>query len=139
MSDLAVLRALLAHVDTFAPSPPVDVAWPNLEFRPQPDVPYLRVDHVPAATTRETASALGHVTYQGVLSVVVSWPYDRGSEDAHRIATLLAQHFAPDTKLTDAGVIVNIVQAPAVGAATQTHPRYEVPVTIPYVAYVQNF
>lgn len=136
MSEQLILRGLLRHLDEYAPSPPIDRAYPNRRYVPQDDVPYLRVMHLPGPTTRVGASGDTSLSFVGSLSVVVSWPSNQGPEQPQGVVDELRDHFSVDTRLFEGGVRINFVQPASAAAPIPDHPRYEIPITIPYVAYV---
>ncbi len=99
-----IAKALYAHVAAFDTE--LDIAWPNVAFKPTDDA-YLRVDNLRNATGRPFI-ANTPARHQGILQVTVLSPLDAGEIASLEIAGALADHFQPGTRLAFTGGTVRI-------------------------------
>ena len=129
MADTAdVAAALLERCSTLnVGSPPLLVAYPDVEFTPPASGKYLEVAlfwNAPAWVS----VADGDIS-QGLLQITVVWPRNRGEIEPSAIADQIKAHFPKAVRLGPAKV----------GAAWKSSPIREaaetrIPVTVPWTA-----
>lgn len=130
--DTKIFEALTARLATLVTGLPV--AWPNVDFKPGQGG-YLKPSWLPADTVM-SAVAQGTHQARGVFQVSVYWPEDDGLTAPLEVAGAVAAHFAKGTKLDRQGVRVRVENPPSVAAALQETGWLQVPVTVPYRAFV---
>lgn len=134
MADPAIVAGLLlARCETLSVGSPVlPVAMPGIPFIPPTDNKYLRVDTFFNAPAWE---GLGDgLVDQGLVQVVVVWPWNRGVIAPRRIAAEVMAHFPKGLDLTGSGVKVTINKAPYAASSVSDEPVSLTPVTISWVA-----
>lgn len=134
MADPAIVAGLLlARCETLSVGTPVlPVAMPEMSFTPPTDNKYLRVDFF---ANKPAWEGLGPETMdQGLLQVVVVWPWRRGIVAPRRIARDVMSHFPKGLDLTGSGVKVTINKAPWAASPILEEPVSMTPVTISWVA-----
>lgn len=134
MADPAIVAGLLlARCATLSVgSPALPVAMPEMSFTPPPDNKYLRVDFF---ANKPAWEGLGPETMdQGLLQVVVVWPWRKGIVAPRRIARDVMAHFPKELTLAADGVKVTINKAPYASSPVPDEPVSLTPVTISWVA-----
>lgn len=134
MADPAVVAGLLlARCETLSVGSPVlPVAMPGIPFTPPSNNKWLRVDAFFNAPAWE-GLADGTVD-QGLLQIVVVWPWNRGVIAPRRIAAEVMAHFPKGLILTGSGVKVTINKTPWAASPILEEPVSMTPVTISWVA-----
>lgn len=134
MADPAIVAGLLlARCATLSVGTPVlPVAMPDISFTPPADNKYLRVDFF---ANKPAWEGLGAETMdQGLLQIVVVWPWNRGVIAPRRIAAEVAAHFPKGLILTGSGVKVTINKTPWAASLILEEPVSMTPVTISWLA-----
>lgn len=126
--------ALLARVATLETTPALPVAWPNITFTPGTG-PYLRVDHLPNATTRFLLKGSDPHLRQGILQLTVVAPLRQGPSPGTKLAGAVAAHFPADLALFSGGIKVRISKAPSIAPAMKTDVSWDVPVSVTYECF----
>lgn len=108
------------------------VAMPDASFTPPIDNQYLRID---AFFNKPAWEGLADgVVDQGLLQVVVVWPWRRGIIAPRRVADQVADRFPKGLILTGSGVKVTINKTPWAASSILEEPVSMTPVTISWVA-----
>lgn len=121
---------------------PYPVAGPNLSFNPPRDaqgelLPYLSVKVMPARPD-DVGVSRGSVGMIGIMQVSVFFPKGKALTPAIDAAGAIARRFAFTTVIRYDGVNIKITGTPAVEGDLEEDDRVQVPVSIPYQAFVPN-
>jgi hypothetical protein len=134
--ETRILEALNAQLAALVLSPVVPIAWQNKSFTPSGA--YLRPWLLPVRTDALTVSVLGSNDYAGLYQVDVFWPSGSGLTDPMERASAIAAHFKRGTRISREGITVRIDDPPWPGPALQEPNWIQVPVSVPYRAFVPN-
>lgn len=133
MSQALIRAALEKHLTGMTQL--LDTAFENVTYTPKADVPFQKVNLLPAATvTRGHDGKTSRET--GVFQVTLMYPQNKGVAAAQARAELIRRRFAARTFLDEAGVRVEIDSKPSIASAFIVGDRYAVPVSINYTALV---
>lgn len=112
------------------------VAWPNRPFtRPDPSIPYVRVDHLRNRNIRFLVKGSSPHLRQGILQATVVAPLLKGPSQAVALADTIAAHFPADLDLYRNGVRVRVQAAPDIGTPTKQDASWDVICGVRYEAY----
>lgn len=133
MSIAKVSAALETRLGTLTPA--LDTAYENRAFKPVADVPYQRVNLIPARTF---VVGLDLTTKQlrGIFQVSLCYPLNGGRGPALARAELLFNHFPAGLKLIQSGIRVHCDEPASIASALIDGDRYVVPVSIRYLAFI---
>jgi hypothetical protein len=103
-----------------------------------PSGTYLRPWLLPAPTEAMTLSAAGPNDYRGIFQVSVFAAVDAGPTAPLETASAIAAHFKRGTRLTRDGINVWMDDPSWVGPMIQEPDVLQLPVSVPYRAFVSN-
>jgi hypothetical protein len=130
-----IAELLLAHLEEIEFSPVLPIAYPGINFEPEPGDTYLEAVFLPNATVTRTVNTGGSNQHQGVLQVCVMHPVGKGVLAANDIAGRVISHFKRGTVIAGAEIAVRMIRQPY-QAPPMTEPDWlRVPVTIPYLCF----
>lgn len=135
-TETRISEALNAWLNALVLSPVVPIAWPNLNFNPSGA--YLRPWLLPAPTEAITLSAAGPNDYRGIYQVSVFYPVGGGANKAIEIASAIVSHFKRGTSITREEIRVWMDDPPYLGSMVQEPNTFQLPVSVPYRAFVSN-
>jgi hypothetical protein len=124
-----IMAALFARAASFAATPALPVAWPNVAFTPPAN------QFVPNVANRVTIDSDGPHQHLGLLQVSVYWTKGQGEAGPRAIAADLAAHFPCDLKLTSGGTTVRITKRPDVRDLIVEDDAVQIPVMISFEAW----
>lgn len=134
--ETKVFRALTDRLDAFVIANPIAVAYPARDFSPPAETPYLRISWLPARTDPVAIKRTNE--YSGIFQVDVFWPDNKGLIKPLEFAALLVAHYVRGTTLFREGIKVRVHRPPSVAPAMQEPGWVQVPVSIPYQAFVRS-
>lgn len=136
--------ALHARLVALVLNPVLKIAFPSQTFTPT-TLPYLRPTNLPARTEPMSLSPLGPNDHVGIYQISVFWPAGRVAASAQDgvnpildVVSAITTHFRRGTKMTRGSVSVWVDGAPWPSAAIQEPSWYQVPVSVPYRAFVDG-
>jgi hypothetical protein len=130
-----IAELLLAHLEEIEFSPVLPIAYPGINFKPDPSETYLEAVFLPNATVTRTINTGGSNQYQGMLQVSVMHPVGRGALAATDIAGRVISHFKRGTVIAGDTIAVRMIRQPY-QSPSMTEPDWlRVPVTIPYLCF----
>jgi len=136
--ETRILEALDTRLQALVFSPAIPISFPNRTFTPSGA--YLRTWWLPSPT--ETLGGTTPVTapldYKGIYQVSVFWPIGSGSTPIMEVASAIAAHFKRGTKLSHDGIDVWMDDPPSVGPMIQESNVLQLPVSVPYRAFVPS-
>lgn len=130
--DAAVTDALLSHLQDADIG--VAIAWPGARFTP-PETAYLQVSLFPLPTS--VATLTSHDRHDGIMQVSVFCPRGEGVIEAMEIAGCVLARFKRTTRIEKNSRTVRIDRAPSVAGVVQETGWLQIPITIPWTAYVR--
>lgn len=113
-TEAKIMTALLARLASFAASPALPVAYPNVSFTSPAGGKYLRVHFIPNVTQRHFIGSGDPHRYIGILQVSVCWSINVGETAPREVAGAIAAHFPCDLKLVADECTVRITKRPDV-------------------------
>lgn len=113
------------------------MAYPNYEYTPTANTPYLRLSIIPALTEQSDLGTDGLNNNEGIAQVDVFAVSNKTYGPAYTKADQLAEHFKRGTKLVNGGVTVTITGV-EINPALASDGWYQLPVSINYQAYTEN-
>lgn len=132
----AISEALMNAVGSLAMVLPHPIAYPGVSYSPVNGTAYLHVTVLPNATRRVFIGNGEPNHHQGILQISVMWPAGQGEIAPRRAAGKIANQLGEGTVLvTDFGNI-RIDERPSVMPALQDTVWLNVPVRIPYHAFM---
>jgi hypothetical protein len=134
--ETRIFEALGGWLAALMFSPVVPIAWPNKAFVSSGT--YLRPWLLPAPTEAMTLSAAGPNDYRGIFQVSVFAAVDAGPTAPLETASAIAAHFKRGTRLTRDGINVWMDDPSWVGPMIQEPDVLQLPVSVPYRAFVSN-
>lgn len=117
-------------------TPVVPIAWPNLPAAP--NGPYLRPWLLPEPTEALTLSADGPNDYKGTYQVSAFWPVGTGTTRILEAASAIVLHFKRGTSITREGIRMWVDAPPSLGPMIQEPDIFQLPVSVPYRAFISN-
>lgn len=133
MSQALIRAALEKHLIGMAQT--LDTAFENATYTPKADVPFQKVNLLPAGTI--TNGHDGKTSREtGIFQITLMYPQNKGVSAAQARAELIRQRFAARTFLFEGGIRVEIDSKPSIASALIIGDRYAVPVSINYTALV---
>lgn len=106
MSETTIHKLLMEAVEGITTSLPI--AYPGKEYTPTGE--YIRVTHLPNTPSRVALLGTFPLDHIGFLQLDVFQPIGRHQIEYIADAKEIADQFAPDTRLTESGVTVEIVR-----------------------------
>lgn len=134
-TETDIMAALFARLSTFAASPALPVAWPNIAFSPPADQRYLRVVFVPNAVNRLLIGSAGPHQHLGLLQVDVMWTKGVGEAGPRGVAGAIAAHFPCDLRVSAGALRVRIAKRPEVRDLIVGDARVQIPVMVEWEAF----
>lgn len=134
--ETRVYEGLNSWLAALVLAPVVPIAWPNL-----PTIPngaYLRPWLLPEPTEALTLSAAGPNDYKGIYQVSVFWPVGAGTTAVLETASAIAAHFKRGTSITRESIRTWVDAPPYLGPMIQEPDIFQLPVSVPYRAFVSN-
>lgn len=132
----AIPKALFKHLDDNPiGSPPLDVAYPRVDFTPPSNGRYLRVDYLPNRPETRVIKFTGPDQHVGLLTVAVVWSAGFGIIRAAEIADEIVALYKRGTELAaDGGLRVLIYETPWMAAPIDEERKksFSIPVTVPW-------
>ena len=117
-------------------TPPIDTVAENTAYTPTTDVPYQRVDLLPAAPTNPEMTQGNRYQEQGIMQVGLCYPTNKGASAALQRAVLIRNTFPRGTTMVAGGVSVQIDTTPEIGRGESDGENYFLPVRIHYFANI---
>lgn len=136
MSNDVIRAAIEARLLAWAKvqTPPIPVAFANMDFTPTVGQRYLQGHLMPAGTLNPSQGGL-HKRYNGLYQVSIRTPAGKGTTDSLAIAGALEELFRCPTTLPKGGISVHIDSTPAIGpGGNDGNGFWMTPVTISYHA-----
>lgn len=135
MSNVLIRKALERKLNTWAAaqSPAIAVARENVTFTPT-SARYVRPVLIPNDTLSLTLERKDK-RFAGIFQVTLVMPPNAGAMDAETLADSLAAAFPPQTPITEGSFRIHITDPASRAPAISAGERYEVPVSISYVAH----
>jgi len=137
-----ISRALNARLVALTLSPVLPIAFAMQTYETGTS-PYLQPTILPAPTEALTLSPLGANDHTGIYQISVWWPAQRlktaaqdGSDPAFEVASQIVSHFKRGTKMVRETVTVWVDGPPSIAPAVQEPSWYQLPVSVPYRAFV---
>lgn len=130
-----IMAALFVRAGSFAASPALPVAWPNLPFTPPSDQRYLRVQFVPNMASRVLIDSDGAHRRIGLLQISVYWTKGVNIAGPMAVAAAIAAHFPCDTKLRSGAATVRITKTPDVRDLIVEAAAVQIPVMIDWECF----
>jgi hypothetical protein len=138
-NETRIAEALLARLGALILTPAMPLQGPNLNYKPTNGTAYLRASILPRDTVEVAAiDTSSENDYGGVFQVDVFWPTNEGITNPLERASAVAAHFKRGTTMERAGVKVWVLRPPSVATPLQDKSWFQVPVSIPYRAFVPN-
>lgn len=137
-TETKIAEALLGAVAAVTLTPALPVAWPNVDFSPPADGPYLKVEHSPGEPSAASSGAEGYTRYVGILQVAVVARKNSGTITPTKAAAEIAAAFEIGTSIDADGVTVRIDRPPRVAPPVTGDSWVRYPVTIQYMAFAQK-
>jgi hypothetical protein len=134
--SLAIIRAAFEKKLALM-TPALSTAYENVPFSSTSGVPYQRVYMMPATPDNQIMGGFQYCE-QGLYQISLCYALNSGPSAAETRAQALRQFFKRGTSMTEAGLIVNIINTPRVSVAQIDVDRYVIPVYIPWQCYVQT-
>lgn len=132
----AIADALMYAVSALSMAVSQPIAYPGVKYTPVTGQAYLYASLLPNQTRRMFIGNGEPNRHQGILQISVMWPRDVGVMPPLRVAAKIASHLGEGTVLaTDLGPI-RIDERPSIMPALQGPVWVNVPVRIPYVAFM---
>ena len=128
-----IADALLTHIKGAGLSIPI--AFPGAEF-PQPTGAYVQVSLFPSPTAAATLTS--HDVQSGVMQASVFWPRGEGLISPMAVADAICARFARNTEIKGTAVVIHINRPPYTASILQEAGWMQLPVTIPWTAWVRN-
>lgn len=128
--EAQIADALLWYVSQLTTNPAVAVANPGVLFTPSLGVPYLGVSIMPNIDELTGLSFRSTVNHQGLMQVSVFWPAGQGLVKPMQVASQVAAYFAPGTRISRNGLVVQVNEQPRVAPSLQESDWLQVPVII---------
>ena len=91
MTHSQIYAALVAHLKTLSPLPPV--AEENSDFEPNTNQMFIYAKHVPQISDAKTVKGSGHKYLQGLISLQVYAPRGSGLTGLDALSSALMSHF----------------------------------------------
>lgn len=135
MSLLQIRQVLEMQLATVLPA--LDTANENFRFQPSANVPYQRLDLLPAETSNPSFGD-NFRRESGIFQVMLCYPIFFGSANALTQAELICLAFRRGSSFTAGGITVQIDRTPTVASAIIDADRYCVPVRVRYFANVTD-
>lgn len=131
--DKDLQSALNKALDDAFPS--MDIAWENINFKPEVGTGYLRVSLLPSETDVVTMGPQPFQEHKGIFQVDVFYPLAQGPGPAMGKAAEIQKVFCPSAQFVYNTVTVQIDKSwPSSGRADQAG-WWHVPVNIRYTCY----
>lgn len=124
--------ALFDRVTSLSLTPPLPIAWPNVDYTPPTDGLYLAVQHFPNGVSRYSQTGADPKQRIGILQLTVVTPLNQGASNATLIAGQIAEHFPADLIMRSGAVKVTVTDAPSIAPAIKTDASWDTPLSIPY-------
>ena len=115
--------------------PKLPVAYENVQFSPVPNIPYQRVNMLPAMPDNRIQGSANYFE-RGVFQITLCYPQGVGPGAAEAQSQLLRTHFKRGTALLEAGLTVTITETPRVAPARLEGDRYEIPISVAFQALI---
>jgi hypothetical protein len=125
----AIFAALNNHLDDFAATEEISVAWENVDFNPTADVPYLRAFVLPASSVTIGVSDNSSDSHRGIYQVDCVYPSGSGWGAAKTMAGMICSYFRRQT--IDGVKIINVTENKGISDLG----RYIIPVSLTYVSF----
>ncbi len=129
--EASIFEGLAAHLSTLVLVPAMPVAFPNVNYEPDP-AGYLSVSHIPTETNQIDLGDTGQNRFTGVFQVSVHWPRGQGEVKAQERAASVSAHFKRGTDISQDGLAIRIISPPNVAAAIYEDEFVQLPVSISY-------
>ncbi len=138
-AETKIWDALAARLATLVLTPAAPVQWPRMAFN-KPNGTYLKVDHLPGATsTQSRIDVTGSNQHVGLLQVSVFVPdKPEGESPVKEIVGAVISHFKRGTTMYREGIRVRVEAPPYAVDPLREKDWLQVPVTIPYIAFIPN-
>lgn len=132
MSVLKTQSGLIKHLNTLVPSLPT--AYEGLSFTP-PSGTYQRVQFR-VNQPDDPVLGVGYYRERIEMQIFVNAPTNKGTGEALARAELLRTHFKKGTTISEAGVLMHILQTPQISGTIAVGDRIICPVLIDVTAEV---
>lgn len=132
-----IQAALDGHLNTWAVSVDLSVAWENIAYEPTITEAFVKPAILPAQPSTASLGENGLNRLTGVYQVSLFYPAWEGSGTARDTADSLISHFKRGTSLTSGGVTIEIERAWR-SPAVQEPDWYQIPVSIAWFTYHEN-
>ena len=116
-------------------SPALSTAFENVQFTPVPNVPYQRVNLLPAAPDNSIQGATNYFE-RGLFQITLCYPQGVGAGAAEANAQLLRTHFKRGSALLEEDLTITVIETPKVAPARLEGDRYEIPISVAFQALV---
>jgi hypothetical protein len=130
----SIMDALNAHLNTFATSEGITVAWEGVDFTP-PAGAYLRAFLLPAMTIGAALGTDAPNKHRGIYQVDCIYPGGSGWGACAAMAEKVRVQFKRGTRLMSNDLIIESV---SFGPGMMDGSRYKIPVSISYWAFLAN-
>lgn len=136
MSDVAIMNALFARLNSLTLSPVHPIAWPNTNFTPPTNGRFLRATFLPANKTRFAIPADSINEHVGIMQVDVFGPLTVGASVPMATAQAVADHLKSGW-VSRGATRVEIVSA-IIQQGSPSGSSFILPVSIRYRAFAPN-
>lgn len=133
--EAVIIDALFDHLKTVALPAGAKIAWPGMDFIPEPTKPYLQVRLLKNDPIQPRIRFGAQPIRRGILQVSVFWPSGQGIVKASELAGKVCDLFVRGTSLTKGSVKVRIMEEPRVASDIQETAWLQVPVSINWIVY----
>lgn len=133
--EAKVVSGLMAHFTGISLPSGATVAWPNTNFTPPPDKPYVRISIAKNQPINRHIGGGKEPERIGLFMAVVCWPVGQGIVAPSELAATIRDRFAFNTKIDFDGIRIWIDDEPRVAGDEQGSVCCEIPVIVPFHVY----
>lgn len=112
------------------------IAAPNKAFSPDGVNPYVRLTIAKNQPINTSLSGGREPVRQGILMLTICWPVGVGLLPPTELAATLRERFKFNTRIDFDGGYIKVTQEPRVASDMQLATYTEIPVVIPWMAFV---
>jgi hypothetical protein len=136
--EAQIASALLRRLQDLTLTPPLPVAYPDVDFTPPHSGMWLEAQMFPAPTEAVDIAHDGFNNYTGFLQVTVVAPEAGGALPPLEVAAQIMRWFRRGTVMEDGAATVTIFKPPYASPTLQDRATTRTPVTIRYQAFAKQ-
>ena len=133
--EAQIAHALLKRLQAMTLSPPLPVAYPDVNFTKPASGMWLETSLFQAPTTGQALGFADSNSYSGFMQLTVVSPQNVGVIATLQIVAAICLWFQQGTKMWEGSTRIEIVKNPYSSSLIMDPPYTRTPITIPYQVY----